>query len=340
MSEFRMRMYAAHPTRPTGNMVRVYALTDGNLYLQTATGETPMSQTDVDIGGLPEKVTYSADDRLLIEDAADSFAMKRLAVKTLGGSAGVSKFKVGFIESDWTPTVAELEAAGGFFIVRTQSGPIQITLPEPQNFTDDGALREFWFINGYINPVTIRIANLGTFIDGLDVVRMPRFGDLMHIAGYHKAGVSTFWGRALTIDTNLQVRRQAAWASTNFATPTPIPMDTQETNDNPSVLDWDIGTPSRFDLNSSGHYHIGFIVCIQSTSAVSWSASVWLRKNGTTEIPGSRMSLSMAGNDESCLSFPNSGFDFVAGDYLEIMAEQTSLTGNITGARMIISRLV
>jgi hypothetical protein len=194
-------------------------------------------------------------------------------------------------------------------------------------------MRHFYFINGGNNTVTINIASSGTFIDGLDQVVMPHYNQLCEIGGYHKTGVYTFYGRVNQVQTDLQVRRAATWSATNFASPAAIPFDTQDIEDNTSVSSWEgVTNPSRLTANLEQVYKVNYFVAINSTGGLTWTLEVWLRKNGTTEINGSRLRTGNFGNEDGSLTLPTLTVPLAEDDYLEVMIAHSSLTGNLHSA--------
>lgn len=339
MSEIKLRTYTQHPTRPPAGTFRIYIFdSDRRMYLQSSTTEE--AQDGVDFNGLLEKLTYERDDLLMVSDSEDSGALKKVEIGTLGGCGGTDLIKVYFMTGDWSPTVQELEDAGTFILMRTVLGDMTLTLPDPDDFTDDNTLRHFYVVNGGSGKGTVQIEGGGLFVDNLDKVVMNRVNDITEIGGYHQAGVFTFWGRITRIETNLQLRRGATWASTNFATPTAIPWDVLELEDNDSVIDWDNATPSRATIGLEGSYSTNYFICISSQVGTTWTVETWLRKNGSTEVPGTRLKTTMTGGQGMCQSLPQSSIEFLIGNYLELMVEHSNLNGDLESARMTLKKMV
>lgn len=282
-----------------------------------------------EINAVTEKTEAARDDVFIVEDSDASWAKKKVEVGTLGGNGGPDLKKLGIIASNWTPTIAQMYANGNIVVCATDYGDITITLPDPSGFPEDDCVRNFRVTNAGSGTVTIQIASSGTFNNtDLDKLILNKYNQLVDITAYNKTGVYTLWGFAF-LTCEVRARRAATWAASNFDTAAAIPFDTEDIEDNNSILEWNVTNASRVTNVYGSQCTISYNVTIDSTGGGNWEAEAWLRKNGTTEVSGSRLKTSNAGGKDQSITLPGFSLFLAEDDYLEIMIEQESLTGQL-----------
>lgn len=213
---------------------------------------------------------------------------------------------------------------------------ITITLPDPAGLPkDDNTILGMCYVGKMKAGGTVTVDVLGTggvFMDGLESVLLEDQMQQTTIACVN-ATLASVWMRISTIPDTLQVRRAATWSATNFSSPTPLPFDTEDIEGNPSVSDWDTPTnPSRLVAKYAKTYTFSGFINIDTTGGATWIFEAWLRKNGTTEVPGSRIRTGNYQGEDMAVTMPPIQVDLAVDDYIEVVCDHTSLTGQIFSA--------
>lgn len=213
---------------------------------------------------------------------------------------------------------------------------LTFTLPSPTGLPlQDGYARRVFVghLGGNGGKVTLVSSN---FLDGVDSAVMERNGQGVLLAAFN-GNLAAIWQRISSLENNLQIRRAATWASTNFSTATGLPFDTEDIEGNDDITDWDSATnPNRITVNYSARYQFSGFATIDSTGGSTWNLECYLRKNGTTEINGTRLRTGNYGGEDSSITLPAIAIDLEDGDYVEWVFIHTSLTGNLYSATMVV----
>ena len=221
------------------------------------------------------------------------------------------------------------------------SQDVTITLPDPATVPADSMLRGPFYIGKMAEggTVTVGVAGSGTFFDDLPSALLDHKQDVVQV-GVVNSNLAASWMRISALSDYLQLRRAATWAATNFSTAAGLPWDTEDVAGNPEINDWGSPTnPSRINITYSRHYNIGGTINIDTTGGSTWVFEAWLRKNGTTEIPGSRVRTGNYQGEDMAISLFGIEVELVDGDYIEWVCQHTNLTGNVHSATLTVSTL-
>lgn len=216
---------------------------------------------------------------------------------------------------------------------------ITLTLPDPSGLPlADGYLRRVYAGNFGGNGGHFHVDIDGSnFLDGLSRAEVTANGGAVML-GAVNGTLASVWVRISSLENHIQVRRASTWAASNFATPTAIPFLVQDLEGNDAVISWAATpNPSRLTISLTDHYHFSGVLNIDSTGGVTWNVEAWLRKNGTTEIPGTRVRTGNYGAEDQSVALPSIGLALEEGDYVEWIIEHTSLTGNLYSAMLSVS---
>jgi len=219
---------------------------------------------------------------------------------------------------------------------------VTITLPTIASGPGgDGFLRRLYvgnFNNGGEGETSIDIASSGKFTGGLTKIELEADGASVMLVAI-KGSLSETWARISSLETHIQVRRAATWAASNFSTATAVPFDTQDEEGNSAVFTWSsTPNPSRVTFGLKGYYRISGFANIDSIGGYTWTCEAYLRLNGTTEVPGTRIRTGNYGNEDQELVIPSILISVDEGDYIEWLFDQNSLTGNLRTATLFVSR--
>ena len=243
----------------------------------------------------------------------------------------IQKLSTSLITSDTTYTYPELVQAGPVITAHTIAGDVTITLPDSDTVPADGKIHEFWITATVGANKAIVKPETQVFAGGLSEVHLAA-GDSVQL-GVVNLGATVGWMRISNINAYTQSRRAATWAASNFSSAAAIPFDTSDLLDNSAAMDWQAGTnPSRITSQIAIRAKASYAISLDSTGGSTWNCEAWIRKNGSVEVPGSRTRTGNYGNEDqsaTSLVFPVS---MVATDYLELVIEQSSLTGNLVNA--------
>ncbi len=217
---------------------------------------------------------------------------------------------------------------------------VEVTLPDPALLAyDDGLLHRLYMGNlgGSGGHVHVKIVGGGTFIDGLEQLELEHNGASVML-GTTRGKLAAKWFRISNLRDNIQLRRSASWAATNFSSPAGIPFDTEDIDGNPYITSWaSIPNPTRVEIEFTSWYTVSGFVDFDSTGGSPWSCAAYLRKNGTNVIPGTSLAPGNYNNEDSCATLPPFSIFLESGDYLEYVLSHTNLTGNLRAAVLLIS---
>ena len=216
---------------------------------------------------------------------------------------------------------------------------ITITLPDPSGFDKDHMIYGPIYCGklGEAGEVIIQIDGGGTFVDGLVDARLSANAETLMIGATNGDFIAT-WIRMSELLNVLQVRRNATWDASNFATATALPFSLVDVEENANISSWSAGTPSRLTVSLSGYYDVSGFVSFLSNERDKWSVFFWLLKNGTTEIPGGKV---YTGDREKVYSSATLSPIVVyleAGDYLEWVFEHDGFAGSLYAATIVAKR--
>ncbi len=238
------------------------------------------------------------------------------------------------VTADWAPTWAQIAANGSVILVSTIGGDVTVTLPAAATVPQDGLIHRVWVhhIRGE-NTCTIEIDG-EDFFDGL-VDCHPSVGATVTMGVMYMGSGNPGWLRISHLRTVTQVRRAATWAASNFSSAVGIPFDALNIEDNSHVSAW--GSPSnvsRINIGFEGRYGVHYIINVDSTGGSTWNLDAWIRVNGAKEIPGTRIRTGNYGGEDNAISLPHVDTLLVVGDYVELVVQHTSLTGNLYSAML------
>ncbi len=221
------------------------------------------------------------------------------------------------------------------------SQDITITLPDPAGLPyNDGSLKGMFYVGKLSDGGSVTVVCDGVegkYLDGLESVLLTQQMQQTTLA-VSNASLAKIWMRISALPDYLQVRRAATWAATNFSSPTGLPWDTIDEAGNPDVSEWDTPTnTSRIYARYKKNYQIGGTINIDTTGGSTWIFECWLRKNGTTEVPGSRVRTGNYQGEDMAVSLFGIEVLLEVDDYIEWMCEHTSLTGQVYSATLTMS---
>jgi len=216
------------------------------------------------------------------------------------------------------------------------SQDITIMLPDPADLDyNDGTIKGMYYVGKMRAGGTVSVqcsGTLGAFMDGLESVLLNDEMSQTTLAVVN-ASLASVWMRISTIEDVLQVRRAATWSATNFSSPTPLPFDTEDIAGNADISVWGNPTnPSRLVVNYAKVYTFSGFINIDTTGGSTWIFEAWLRKNGTTEIPGSRIRTGNYQGEDMAVTMPPIRVELDVDDYIEIVCDHTNLTGQVYSA--------
>jgi len=238
--------------------------------------------------------------------------------------------------ASWAPTWAQLEALGNAVFFAPSTGELTFTLPDPALLPNDGMFRGPIYSGnfGAAYPLVIDITGAGAFSDGLTKLVLARDSESVMLGAVNGV-LATTWMRISRLHHHMQLRRAATWAASNFSSPTALPFDTEDHAGNDAISSWAAGQATRMTVGFDGQYHVSGFANIDSTGGISsWTMECWLRKNGTTEITGTRLRTGNYNNEDQAVTLPRAIVELEEGDYLEWVFDHSNLTGNMHSAQM------
>jgi len=302
--------------------------TANDSYVVTNSGTITLGSVAVTAGAI---VVFNGSIWVLVAPGVGGYVMNRIRAQLSTTTALISPYTDGVDDGK----VMWFDGTSNTGIETTLD--VTITLPATSGLpSQDGMIRRLYLGNlgGSGGHLHIDIASNGTFIDGLKSLDVIRNGEAIMLAAAN-GSLSQPWVRISGLEDHTQVRRAATWASTNFTTATALPFDTVDKSGNSDIAEWTVSpNPSRIDINYTGHYHFSGIANIDSTGGITWNLECYLRKNGTTEIPGTRIRTGNYGYEDQAIALSVFGIDLEDGDYVEWVFQQTDLTGDLWSATL------
>jgi len=203
---------------------------------------------------------------------AMSRASQALSLLNQPNQASVSLLRARFSGGDTSIDLNTDTVVG----VDTSGGPVTVTCPLSTLVPNDGFLREFyvWHASGS-NPLIVELTAPETFPQGHTRVILANPGDVAHLGA-----ITGQWGSIAHEEIYTQVGRTNPWGAANFAGGGAVPFDLSFFQVNPEVISWDIGTPTRIVIGSSGVYRVGYWFSIDSTGGATWNCTSTIRRNG------------------------------------------------------------
>jgi hypothetical protein len=213
-------------------------------------------------------------------------------------------------------------------VITYQTTDITITLPDLNNFPNDGTGREYAIINlGNTGSVTLACASGNIISNGLSNQKVP-YRIPFRLAGAYPTLGNAIWVRMNLYQNGGQWRRSTTWASGNFSSWTSIPWLAEDKNLDSNIFDWSLTSNNeRVTIKVQTCVQVAFWGGIDSTGGSSYSVRFRLLKNGT-EVAGSLGTVGNYQTEDSHFSVPKILVDCDVNDYLEVQLDQNSLTGN------------
>jgi len=218
---------------------------------------------------------------------------------------------------------------------------LTFTLPDPTDWPNDKMFRGPLYVGNFTgeNALTIDIEDSGSWSDGLEKVVLTESSESVML-GVVNGDLAQKWLRISSVQHYEQLRRAATWAAANFSSAAGLPFDTQDRAGNDALSEWAVTpNPSRVTFNFTGFFLIGGFANIDSTGGSTWNVECWLRKNGTTEVAGSRIRTGNYGGEDQALTLTPILVEVEDGDYIEWVFDHTSLTGSLYSATFMVSKV-
>jgi len=265
-------------------------------------------------------------------EAANALLFQQL-VSFLGGSgAGKTKFRV--VNADTTFVIDSDE----IIVCDTSLGAIQVNLPLASSIPADGFVRQGFIVNmGGQNPVNVMTTAPETFPRGNTSIRLNQIMEVLHVGGM-PAPING-WGNVASVEINDVLRLATPFPAASFAVPTAVPFDTIVREDDPAILMGDIAigpTQGRITALVPLEIEVAYFIDINSTGGGTWNATADLRVNGVSAV-GSKLTSGNFGNEDQSTSLPKVPVSLAAGQFIELFIAQTSLTGNLANAGLIVN---
>lgn len=266
--------------------------------------------------GTFDALSVGSDNQYMVADSSESTGIGWITHEP-------SKYAVTYKNASYTLTAADQT------IVCYATTDITITLPLSSVFTNDGTMKEFGV--GNISPndsiVTIQLSGAETFVGGNTAYKIQK-GGLMRLGGTYPT-LGAGWFVLKYTPAIVQYRRNATWDASNYTTATPAPFDTIDVETDDNRLEANTTNVSRINMNVDGWCDLTYWLSIDSTGGSTWSLIAYLRVNGTTEIPGSRIRVGNYQGEDGAMCLGPISHLFESGDYLELVLDQDSLTGDV-----------
>ncbi len=297
--------------------------TTGTSYLVTDTGTLTVGALAVTPGTL---VLFTGGVWTLVSAGVGGFAQPNIRVQLSSTTALIAPYTDGVDDGK----IVYFNGTSNTGVFTTLD--VEITLPDPSGAPlNDGLLRRLYVGNfgGAGGHVHIHSSH---FIDEVTLVDLKRNGESI-LLGMTNNSMAASWMRISSLGNTLQIRRAATWSAASFNAATAVPFDTEDHEGNPSLTSWEgVTNPSRMTFGFDGCFAISGMASINSTGGGTWNLQCFLRKNGTTEIPGSRLRTGNYGSEDDSVTMSPISVNLVAGDYLEWVFDHYNLTGYMVSA--------
>jgi hypothetical protein len=215
--------------------------------------------------------------------------------------------------------------------------PGTVILPRTNVIDDDGYMRQFWVKNGSAGPVVIQTTPPEVFTPGNNKIVLNTKNNTAHIGCVYSATGTDSWMNIAEQLNIMQVRRSSIWDAANFSNDTPIPFDVVDKDTNDSVILYNSSSPTLVQTQVYGTAAVSYWAAIDSTGGSTYTVEAFLRKNGITEIPGTRVITGNYGNEDQSLSIGVTHVDIEIGDYFEVVFNQSNLTGRVQSCTLSVN---
>lgn len=236
---------------------------------------------------------------------------------------------VTLINSNYT-----LQANDEIVIVAGATGPVTITLYNPNIQQDGATMTQHRIVANSQHPVTV-VTHDGTssLLSGLNKVVLEGGinNELMFGVINDTASGVVGWGYQGKVDVYASSIRVASWSSGNFeGALTAVPMDTLADMTNDAALKIDVASnPTRVTAEVGCICEVGYNASVDSTGGSTYNLETVIRKNGTEIIEKSHIRTGNFGGEDTSSS-AKATVKMLAGDYIELMITATApLTGNL-----------
>jgi hypothetical protein len=203
------------------------------------------------------------------------------------------------------------------------------TFPNPADYFSVGHPgREFTFKNGDTTGkvLTVKLFGTGIFQNGLNEIKIYNRGTLR--MGYVCPNIADGAFLLQELFSSLQARKSIEWSACSFSSATAVPFDITDIKYDENIIEHSNTTNnSRVTFGCKGRVKVSYSCFIDSTGGSTYNVTTYLRKNGTTTIPGSTARTGNYGGEDNSLSIGSMGFDVSVGDYIELIVDQDNLTG-------------
>jgi len=266
-------------------------------------------------------ITAIVDDRAFLSCTAED------------GSADIYKLDPYQVTDDYAPTYAQLMSNGPVIIVDSTAGDVTVTLPAADTAPADSKIHRAWVHHlGGGNLCQVEVAGSENFFDGLVELHLP-VGKTAQLGVMNMGDDAPGWLRISDIDTVCAARRQATWAAANFSSWTSIPFDQQTAEDNPHVIEWAPGQPTRITAKLTARYWVQYVCSLDSTGGGgAWSILSRILLNGSDIPQPGKLRSGNYSNEDASISHPGFPLDLNAGDYIELQLNHNGLVGNMNSA--------
>jgi len=327
----------SHVGNGTVTYLNALTPTSGDSYVVTSTGTLTTGSLSVVPGDVV--VYYGAPYNQWIKAASSSddgdYVVAGLMVQLSSTTALISPY------TDGTDDGKLIAFDGTDLTGEETSQDITITLPNCDDIPfNDGRIRGMYYIGMMGDSGSVKVVpRVGgvtdSFMDGVASVLLTKKMQQTTLAVVN-AALLTKWMRISQINDYLQVRRAATWAATNFSSAAPLPFDTEDQTGNPDVSEWDdVTTNTRLYANFKAVFVFSGHINIDTTGGSTWIFECWLRKNGSTEISGSRIRTGNYQGEDMAVTLSSIEVALNDGDYIEWVCDHTNLTGQVYSATMV-----
>ncbi len=223
-------------------------------------------------------------------------------------------------------------------LICNPTADMTVTLFLSSTVPDDGQMREFYIKNISVYEITVVTQSPDTFLPGNSKLVLTTFNDTIHIGVLYGMDM---WASIASQKVILQLRRDANWNASNFTSPTALPWDTLDLEDNDEILEWDSGTPTQVVAEVPGRIELSYWFDIDASGggSVAYNVDVYVRRNGSEEIPGTRMRTGNYPGEDQSGGIGDISIANTAGDYYELIFEQSDLNGTLYNATLVASML-
>lgn len=320
------------PTAPENGATRVYVdsadkhlkqIDDGGVVTDLTASTGAIQESLVDAKGdivtataddTPARLAVGADDYALIADSSASTGL--CWCKNQFGGRYNAKIKTG----NYTATLDD-----NLFIFGA-AGAATLTMFAANTIPNDETAREMGVFNLGGGDLTVSLAGTDTFNNGISNITVTNGGFARIIGAYPNTGGG--WLILTLAPAHVQLRRAATWAATNFSSLTAVPFDTIDEVHDAYRLDGEVTTnPTRVTAKKAGEFKVSCHGNINSTGGGSYSILGYMRKNGTTKIPGTDFAFGNYQTEDTFFALPAIVTTLAQNDYVEVILNQSNLTG-------------